>query len=50
MVLYGIFRFLYLLYQRPSQRNPTEAILGDAPFVVNVVLWAAVVVGLIYWG
>ena len=49
MVLFGIFRFLYLLYQRASPRNPTEAILGDPPFLVNVVLWGLLVVGLIYW-
>lgn len=49
MVLFGIFRFLYLLYQRPSERNPTEAILRDAPFLVNFALWGATVVGLIYW-
>ncbi len=50
MVLFGVFRFLYLLYQRPSERNPTEAILGDAPFIANVVLWGGLVVLLIYFG
>jgi 4-hydroxybenzoate polyprenyltransferase len=50
MVLFGIFRFLYLLYQRIGERNPTEAILRDAPFVANMALWAAVVVALIYGG
>ena len=49
-VLYGIFRFLYLLYQRPSEKDPTAAILFDWPFVVNFALWSAVVVGLIYFG
>ena len=48
-VLYGIFRFLFLLYQRPSERDPTAAILGDWPFVANFAVWGAVVVGLIYW-
>jgi 4-hydroxybenzoate polyprenyltransferase len=48
MVLFGIFRFLYLLYQRPTERNPTEAILADPPFLVNVGLWGATVVALIY--
>lgn len=48
-VLFGIFRFLYLLYQRPSERNPTERILVDPPFVINFALWGALVVALIYW-
>lgn len=50
LVLYGIFRFLYLLYQRPGRRNPTEAILVDAPFLANLVLWAGLVVALVYGG
>jgi len=48
-VLYGIFRFLYLLYQRPSETDPTATILSDWPFVANFALWGAVVVALIYW-
>ncbi len=48
LVLYGIFRFLYLLYQRPGPRNPTEAILRDAPFLANILLWAGLVVALVY--
>ena len=48
-VLYGIFRFLYLLYQRPSEDETTSAILRDGPFIANFVLWGAMVVGLIYW-
>ncbi len=47
-VLFGIFRYLYLIYQRPSERNPTEAILGDKPFLINIGLWVASVVWVIY--
>lgn len=50
LVLYGIFRYLYLMYQRPTQRNPTEAILRDGPFVVNIVLWGLAVVWIVYLG
>jgi len=48
LVLFGIFRFLYLLYQRPSLKNPTEAILTDWPFLANMALWSALVVALVY--
>lgn len=48
MVLYGIFRFLFLLYQRDDQRNPTETIVHDPPFLANFALWSAVVVWLLY--
>jgi hypothetical protein len=49
MVLFGIFRYLYLMYQQPGERNPTEAILGDPPFLINMVLWGLAVVLIIYY-
>jgi 4-hydroxybenzoate polyprenyltransferase len=48
LVLFGIFRFLYLLYQQPGERNPTETILTDPPFLANMALWGALVLALIY--
>jgi 4-hydroxybenzoate polyprenyltransferase len=49
MVLFGNFRYLYLMYQQPGERNPTEAILGDPPFLINMVLWGLAVVLIIYY-
>src|SRR5436305_12334669 len=50
MVLFGIFRYLYLMYQQPGEeRNPTEAILGDPPFLINIVLWGLAVVVIVYY-
>jgi len=48
LVLYGIFRYLYLLYQRPGERNPTEAILRDPPFLLNILLWVLAVLWIVY--
>jgi 4-hydroxybenzoate polyprenyltransferase len=48
MVLFGIFRYLYLIYQRSTERNPTEAILSDPPFLANMLLWAAAVIWIVY--
>jgi hypothetical protein len=48
-VLYGIFRYLYLVYQAPDQRSPTDAILTDIPFLVNLLLWGLAVVLIIYF-
>ena len=50
LVLFGVFRYLYLVYQKPGELNPTEQILGDRPFLVNIVVWAAVVMAMIYIG
>ncbi|HSL83316.1 MAG TPA: decaprenyl-phosphate phosphoribosyltransferase, partial [Thermoanaerobaculia bacterium] len=48
LVLFGIFRYLYLIYQKTDEKNPTEAILTDPPFLVNLALWALAVVWIVY--
>jgi 4-hydroxybenzoate polyprenyltransferase len=48
LVLFGIFRYLYLVYQRQEERNPTEAILRDPPFLINMALWGAAVLAIVY--
>ncbi len=50
LVLFGIFRYLYLIYQRPAERNPTEAILRDLPFLANLGLWVLAVLWIVYRG
>ncbi|REK07210.1 MAG: decaprenyl-phosphate phosphoribosyltransferase [Acidobacteria bacterium] len=47
-VLFGIFRYLYLIYRTDEARNPTEAMLRDAPFVGNLLLWGLSVLLLLY--
>ena len=49
LVLFGIFRYLYLIYQRTEERNPTEALLTDLPFVINVFAWGLVVLWILYF-
>jgi len=47
-VLYGIFRYLYLVYHKVSGENPTEMIMKDTPSLVNVVLWFILVLMVVY--
>ena len=47
-VLYGIFRYLYLLYRKDLGGNPSELFLHDAPLLVNTFLWFLVVLVIIY--
>ena len=47
-VLFGIFRYLYLVYQQPNRLNPTEAVVRDLPSLVNILLWGVVVLATIY--
>jgi 4-hydroxybenzoate polyprenyltransferase len=51
-VLYGIFRYLYLLYRRELGGNPSDLVLSDRALLVNTTLWMAAVLVLIYgpWG
>ena len=47
-VLYGIFRYLYLLYRRELGGNPSELFLNDGPLLVNTFLWLVVVLVIVY--
>lgn len=47
-VLYGIFRYLYLIHQKGKGGSPEEMILQDRPLLLNIVLWIAAVVVIIY--
>lgn len=47
-VLFGIFRYLYLMYQAPERLNPTEAVVRDLPSILNILFWGLVVVGIVY--
>ena len=50
LVLFGVFRYLYLCYQRPGHANPTEDVLTDPPFLINFALWAGLVLAVLYAG
>ena len=47
-VLYGIFRYLYLVHQRQGGGSPSDMLLTDRPLLVCVALWVATVVLVIY--
>ncbi len=47
-VLYGIFRYLYLLYQRRLGGNPSELLLSDRALLINTLCWICAVLLIIY--
>ena len=47
-VLYGIFRYLYLLYRRQLGGNPSELFLRDRALLVNTLGWIGAVLLIIY--
>ncbi|MBI5472064.1 MAG: decaprenyl-phosphate phosphoribosyltransferase [Ignavibacteriae bacterium] len=49
-VIYGIFRYLYLIHTTRSTDNPTNAITSDWPILITATLWVISCVLLIYFG
>ena len=47
-VLYGIFRYLYLLYRRQLGGSPSELFLSDRALLVNTIGWMIAVVAIVY--
>ena len=47
-VLYGIFRYLYLVHQKRGGGSPAALLLTDGPLLTCVALWAASVIVLLY--
>jgi len=48
-VLYGIFRYLYLVHQKGKGGSPEELIIQDRPLQIAVFLWIASAVGILYF-
>ena len=43
-VIYGIFRYLYLVHRKEQGGSPSDLLLTDRPLLVAVALWALAVV------
>lgn len=48
--LFGVLRFLRLVSNRGDADSPTEQMLRDIPFLVNLALWAVAVTAVLYFG
>ncbi len=47
-VIYGVFRYLYLVHTTPVTENPTNALTSDPSILVTGTLWILSCIGLIY--
>lgn len=47
-VLYGVFRYLYLIHQKEGGGSPTKMLLTDIPLLLNIILWFFAVMLIIY--
>jgi len=47
-VLYGIFRYLYLIHQKKAGGNPESILLTDKPLIIAIILWIIAVALILY--
>lgn len=47
-VLYGIFRYQYIIYNKKMGESPEEIVLTDKPLAVDIMLWVLVSVVILY--
>ena len=48
-VVFGVFRYLFLVYGRAEGGNPASVLLADVPLQMGVASWLTVVLFLLYW-
>jgi 4-hydroxybenzoate polyprenyltransferase len=47
-VVYGVFRYFYLIFTAEGGGRPSRALLSDVPLALNIILWVLVVAFVIY--
>ncbi len=47
-VIYGMFRYLYLVHVKKIGDDPGEVLIQDKPLIVNVLLWVVFIVFVLY--
>lgn len=47
-VVYGVFRYLFLIHKRESGGDPVQLLFRDKPTLINLFLWIAAVISVIY--
>lgn len=48
-VVYGLFRYLYLVHHMQGGGDPSKTLFRDVPILATVVLWGGVSIGIIYY-
>ncbi len=46
--LFGVLRFAQLVVTRPKAESPTQEMLRDVPFMLNLVCWVAEIIVIVY--
>ena len=47
-ILYGIFRYLYLIHRKNEGGSPEKVLFTDKPLLINILIYALVVILILY--
>ncbi|OGC51000.1 hypothetical protein A3A69_01070 [candidate division WWE3 bacterium RIFCSPLOWO2_01_FULL_37_15] len=47
-IIYGVARYLYVIYEKEEGESPERVLLNDMPLLLTVVMWGGVVMSIIY--
>lgn len=47
-VIYGVMRYLQLIYEKNEGESPARILLSDKPLITDIFIWGILVVGVIY--
>ena len=47
-VVFGLFRYMYLVIMKSEGGSPSEILVSDAPLVIDIILWICVAGLVIY--
>lgn len=47
-VIYGVMRYLYIIYERKEGESPEKVLLSDKPLLISVILWGLISIAVIY--
>lgn len=47
-VLYGIFRYQYIVYKKKLGGSPEDIVLSDKPLMIDIILWIILCITIIY--
>lgn len=49
VVIYGVMRYLYIIYEKKEGESPERVLLTDRPLLITVILWLVMVIAIIYY-
>jgi len=47
-VIYGVMRYLYIIYEKKEGESPERVLLSDKPILTTIILWSLTVLTIIY--